>query len=111
MTTEQETYFEVRRLQFDKKLCGILGSDHVYFQPPESIQLKYPCIIYQRNNVDIEFANNRTYNSRIQYLVTIIDEDPDSIIIDKLMKNFSMCNFSRHYVADNLNHDMFVIYY
>ena len=37
-----------RRLQLHEELCSVLGSRNVYFQPPETIKLTYPCIIYSK---------------------------------------------------------------
>lgn len=99
-----------RRLELHEKLCDILGSRNVYFQPPESIRMKYPAIIYSRSNINAIFANNKPYQGKRQYEVIIIDEDPDSEIIDK-MYDLESVKFSRHYVSDNLNHDVFVIYF
>lgn len=89
---------------------GILGSNHVYFQPPASVQLMYPCIIYKRTRNDARFADNMPYSIIRQYTVTIIDRNPDSDIPDKIAE-LSMCTMDRTYTADNLNHYVFNIYY
>ena len=76
-----------------KILHEILGSDYVYFDPPESQRIHYPCIIYQRSSGDTDFANNVS-----------------SRIMDKLAK-LPMCTYDRHYTSDNLHHDIFNLYY
>ena len=99
-----------RRLELQTILENILGSDHVYFQPPKNVEMDYPCIKYSLAFLKTEFANDNPYNHRVQYIVTVIDKDPDSIIPLKLAM-LPTCMFDRHYVADNLNHDVFNIYY
>ena len=85
-------------------------SDNVYFQPPTNIELKYPCIIYKRNDADTKFADDKPYNYTKRYTVTVIDRDPDSEIPDKVAA-MPMTLFNRFYTADNLNHDVFNVYF
>lgn len=98
------------RLELHELLCETLGSRQVYFQPPSSIKMKYPAIIYSRSRIGNEFANDSVYNQTYQYSITVIDEDPDSEIVERVSK-LPMCSFDRHYTSDNLNHDTFTIYY
>lgn len=98
------------RLELHAILEDILGSSNVYFQPPESTKIQYPAIVYNVDNVFDFFADNRKYIYERGYMVTYIDWDPDSEVLAKLL-NLPMCSFVRHYEADNLNHDIFLIYY
>lgn len=98
------------RLELHDVLTSILGSKFVYFQPPESVKLTYPCIIYELNNVDIKHANNKPYISTKGYSVTVIDKDPDSFIPD-MIRSLALCSFDRYYTADNLNHWVFTLFY
>lgn len=100
-----------RRLQLHEELCSILGSRHAYFQPPESVKLSYPCIIYGRNNADTKHADNVPYLYRKQYELTIITKDPDDPLVDAVATHFQSIRFNRHYTADNLNHDVFLLYW
>lgn len=100
-----------RRLKLHEELCNILGSRNVYFQPPETVKMKYPCIVYSRTDGDTTFANDMPYTFERRYNVTIIDLDPDSEIIEKMAHAFQKCIYDRHFTADNLNHDIFKIYY
>lgn len=98
------------RLMLHEELVNILGSRNVYFQPPESIKLVYPCIVYNRKDITNNFANNDVYGQNIAYQVTVIDNDPDSEIVKRISK-FPKTKFSNHFTSDNLNHDVFTIYY
>lgn len=97
------------RLSLQTTLENILGSRNVYFQPPESVSIKYPAIVYTRYDLNIKFANNNQYMFKKAYQITVIDENPDSIIVDKVSE-LALCDFARHFVSDNLNHDVFIIY-
>lgn len=98
------------RLALQAKLEEVLGSENVYFQPPSSVKMKYDAIVYSRKNIENVFANNGVYNQYECYEVVVIYRDPDSDIPIKISK-LPMCRFDRHYEIDNLNHDVFTIYY
>ena len=100
------------RLDLHEELCNVLGSRNVYFQPPESKQLKYDCIIYSKNNVLSRYANNNNnYMSKDRYELTIIYKDPDCDIPKRITDFFKYCRQDRHFVVDNLYHETFTLYY
>ena len=99
-----------KRLELHELLCEILGSRNVYFQPPESVKMKYPAIRYKRNRIDNTFADNEVYRQALSYEITTMDSDPDSEIPLKVSR-LPMCRHDRGYCADNLNHEVFVLYY
>lgn len=98
------------RLELQTLLEEILGSRNVYFQPPASIRMNYPAIVYSRSDIVNTHANNAVYAQTKAYEVVVIDFDPESQIVDKVSK-LPMCMFDRHYTVDNLNHDVFVLYF
>ena len=98
------------RLDLHAKLVDLLGSNNVYFQPPENLKMVYPCIVYRRNRIETEFADNNPYFQMKRYSVMVIDRNPDSDIPDKIGQ-LPMSLFDRHYVADNLNHDVYNLYF
>lgn len=85
-------------------------SDNVYFQPDSNVKMKYPAIVYKRDNQRQEHANNLQYRNTLRYLVQIIDRSPDSPIIPRVSR-LPMTAFSSHYKVDGLNHDNYVIYF
>jgi hypothetical protein len=104
-----------QRLELHSILQSIIGvrSDgkaNVYFQPPATVNLNYPCIMYRLNDIDTSFANDNPYVFDKKYQITVIDPDPDSLIPDKISR-LSKCVFDRHFTADNLNHYVFNIYF
>lgn len=99
-----------RRIQLHKTLTDILGSNQVYFQPPSTIKMTYPCIVYSLSNIDSRFADNIPYFHKRRYSVTVIDRDPDSVIRDK-MTYLPNCAYERGFTSDNLYHYVFNITY
>lgn len=97
------------RIELQEKLEELLGSENVYFQPPETLKMKYPCIVYKRNGGDSDYADDYPYSYRFRYSVTVIDRNPDSLIPGKIA-SLPMCRIDRHFTADNLNHDVFILY-
>ena len=91
------------RLSLHNKLVQILGSSNVYFQPPASVLLKYPCIIYKLDDVEKIYANDRRYLGTKMYLITIVDKNPDSSIPDKIL-DLPYSSFEDYMTIDNLNH-------
>jgi hypothetical protein len=95
----------------------------VYFQPPASKEMIYDCIVYERSRIEPTFADNQPY-ARIEptfadnqpyalhdrYQVTVIYRNPDSEIPSKIAL-LPMCSHERHYTKENLNHDVFNLYF
>jgi hypothetical protein len=99
-----------QRLELQAILTGILETDNVYFQPPPTIKMDYPCIVYSRDYELTEFADDIPYKQRKRYQVTVIDPNPDSSIPDKVAA-LPLCVYDRFYTADNLNHDVYKLFF
>lgn len=82
---------------------------HVYYQPPASVKLSYPCVVYKLEDMPIIHADNLPYHHDHSYLLTVIDRDPESVVREK-MAELPTCKFVRFFVADNLNHYVFRVY-
>ena len=98
------------RLQLHILLEKLLGSKNVYFQPPASVKMSYPAIRYSRKNIENISADDAVYLQNSCYELIVIDKNPDSELVEKISK-LPYCRFDRHYTKDNLNHDVFTIYY
>lgn len=72
--------------------------------------MQYPAIVYSRDDIATDFADNVPYRISNRYEVIYIDRDPDSEI-PKQISSLPMCKFNRHYVVDGLNHDAFTLYF
>lgn len=99
-----------KRLLLQDLLENLLGSSNVYFQPPPNVQMAYPCIVYNRDYGDTEFASNAPYVHTTRYQVTVIDKNPDNATQEKVAM-LPMCLRNRFFTKDNLNHDVFTLYF
>lgn len=104
---------EINRLKLQKILEDVMVNNgkpkNVYFQPPESLKMSYPCIVYHRQYITKIPADNMKYLADRQYRVIYIDRNPISEVIDCLLE-LPCCRYISHSVVDNLNQDAFEIY-
>lgn len=98
------------RLELQALLVDALGSSHVYFQPPPTIKMVYPCIIYHRDYATTKHADNKPYGYQKRYLVVVVDQNPDSVIPEKVAA-LPKCIYDRSYTTDNLNHDAYRLFF
>lgn len=98
------------RLDLQSILEEMLESRNVYYQPPESTKMQYDAIKYSKKNILSRYANNAAYSMMDCYELIVIARRPDHPVIKKLL-TLPYCSFDRHYVADNLNHDVLTIYF
>lgn len=99
------------RLELQTRLESLLGSRNVYFQPPSSVTISYPCIIYTIGNGVAKRANNSLYNYINNYQITVIYKQPKIEIIEKVLSTFQMSKLDKTYISDNLYHYIFTIYF
>lgn len=98
------------RLELREILKQEIGLEQLYFQPPSSVQMKYPCVVYKHNNFYIRHSDNYPYIGYKAYQIIIIDKDPDSVYQDRPLR-IPMCRFDRHYTSDNLHHWVYTLYF
>lgn len=99
-----------RREDLQDLLETLLESKNVYFQPPSNLKMQYPAIVYQRDVADTIFANNSPYRRTMMYQVTVIDRNPDSKVPEKVAA-LPMCYHSAFFAVNDLNHDVFRLYF
>lgn len=99
-----------RRLKLQIKLEELLGNRNVYYQPPESIKMEYPAIRYSKKDISSRYADNAKYSKQTCYELIVISKKADLPVIDKLLE-LPYCSYDRNYKADNLEHDVFTLYY
>lgn len=100
-----------KRIKLHEKLCDILGSRNCYFSPPSNIRMCYPCFVYEEDSRTVRHADNRRYFNKKRYSLTVIDENPDSSIPDKLFESdFLYLRHDRTYVVDGMYHFVYTLY-
>jgi len=64
----------------------------------------------RRDVTDTRFADNGPYKHHKRYQVTVIDRNPDSVIPDRVAE-LPLCTHIQFFTADNLNHDVFSLFF
>lgn len=98
------------RLDLQTFLESLLGSRNVYFQPPASIRMKYPAIVYSISDIEDKPADDLKYVQHTAYKITVIDEDPDSEV-SKSISKLPLSSFDTFFTMENLNHFVYTLYY
>lgn len=99
------------RLDFQTLLEETSGlADDTWFQAPGKEGLRYPCLIYSLDDEKAQFADNHPYNRRQRYQITVIDRDPDTLIPGKIA-DLPLTSFQRAFVAGNLHHFIYTMYF
>lgn len=100
------------RMDLKTRLEELLKNDGItlYFQPPANMKMKYPCIVYEVSDVEINFANDSSYVNYVSYQLMLITKSPDEQITAKLLKNVPFIRFDRTYISNNLYHYVFACY-
>lgn len=98
------------RVELDRILRSTLGSSNVYFDPPESFKLRYPCIVYSLAGHSEVFADDSQYYGMKRYTLDYITQDADDPMADTL-DELRYCRLNRPYTADGLFHFAYEIYF
>lgn len=99
------------RLELHQELVDILGSNDVFYNPPASMFLRYPCIVYSAPKPDVMHADNVKYRFLFQYEIIYIspNTEPDDSVAMKLLE-LPYTRLVNRYTADNLMHTKIEIY-
>ena len=90
-------------------LENIEGVKKVYFDPPVTTNMEYPCIRFSLNTRNKLNANDRPYIKGESYIITFITRDVVSgtKVLDQL-EDLQYIEFSRPYVTDGLHHYVYI---
>ena len=98
------------RLDLQTFLEELLESKNVYFQPPESVKMKYPAIVYALDDIENVHADNGVYSSHRHFTVTVNDSDTVRELVGNV-DSIHTRRFERYYASENLNHWNFSLYF
>lgn len=100
-----------RRLVLDQILKKLIGPDvSLYFQPPDSIKMTYPCLRYEWDSADTQFADDNPYIVKKCYRLMAITRNPDDTLPEKIL-TLPSAIMERHYTEKNLHHYVFNLYF
>lgn len=98
------------RVELQKVFEKLLGSRNVYYDPTNNTNMKYDAIRYSKSNPNVAYASDIKYKTMNCYEVIVISRLPDNPVIGKLLE-LPYSSWERHYVADNMHHDVLIIFH
>lgn len=98
-----------RRLELHSALLPFCPN--VYFQPPSSVKMVYPCIVYAKVSKLKLYGSDVAHVTKQEYRLTIMDTNPDSTIPEQIEDAFEYCNEYQRMTVSNLNHIFLSLYY
>lgn len=99
------------RLDLQQDLENFWGNRNVYFQPPESKEIKYDAIVYSFDNSFVAKADNSVYRYMNRYKVSMITKSHREDLVEKFLKRFRYSSFITTFVSENLYHYIIYLYY
>jgi hypothetical protein len=96
------------RLTLQGKLEEILGSRNVYYNPPESQKMNFPCIVYSLSFIQDIHADNMNYLDYTTYKITVISKNPDHSACKKIHQ-LPMTKFSTRFVKNGFYHEVYIL--
>lgn len=98
------------RIDLHHMLVDMLGSDNVFFDPPEKFKLQYPCIVYSLEGFSDISADNIAYRRMRRYNLTYITPIPEDPFADELA-DLRYCTLNRPFISSDLYHWSYTLFY
>lgn len=98
------------RVELHHKLVSMLGSNNVYFDPPENFKLQYPCIVYYLEGLADSSADNQVYRRMRRYSLTYITPIAEDPFAEELA-DIRYCTLNRPYTVSDLYHWAYTLFY
>lgn len=90
-------------------LSKIVGHDRVYFQPPESIKMAYPAVVFHLSDLAATRGSNTVFSMRDRYTVTVMDKQPFPEYLYDLQR-VPYTSLDTTYRVNGLNHFVYTMY-
>lgn len=87
-----------------------LGIPHVYFNPPESVRLEYPCARFKRSGTYTKNADNRKHAIFDRYDLVYITYDGDDPMVHTILNGFKHIRHASTVSKDGMWNENFVFY-
>lgn len=97
------------RLDFQRELRK--HAAYAYYMRPQNNKLVYPCFVYRNIAPRQVKADNRNYLTIPGYEVLYISDTENEGMIEEMTSAFGYCTAGAPYIADDLFHYPFTIYY
>ena len=94
------------RLDLDAKLKAVTQKHgmKLYYQPPASLKITYPCVVYEGTGTRSVRADNGHYILFRRYNITFITKKEDPGFIKEILGSINYGSIDREFISDNLYH-------
>lgn len=99
---------EKTRLTLHQAFVDALGSSNVYYNPPETLKMEFPAIVYKLDYIEQIHADNKKYIDWTTYKVIVVSSRPDHPVIKKIL-NWEMTRFSTSYTRNGFYHSVIIL--
>lgn len=102
----------VKRQRLRAKLLAALENDNLYYDPPESVKMNYPAIVYRLHDNGVQHADGKPYIQADIYECTVIGKNDDELADcrDRIENTVDTYSYVRSFERDNLHHHVYRIY-
>lgn len=97
------------RKTLHQNLINVLGTNQVFYEPPETVRMSYPSIVYSKGRINSMYAENKRYRNYTSYTIIVISKTPDLDVVNKIL-DWEYASYNRGYKADNLYHEVINVY-
>ena len=101
--------FKEARLKIGAKLQTYCPN--VYYRSPESCKMIFPAIRYEVARLPVDHADNGPYRRSTIFTITVIEQDPDMPIAERIRATMSCCRHDRTYRTGGMVHNVFTVYF
>lgn len=98
------------REELQISLKAIEGINAAYFVPDDPQNMKYPCIVYDLDDIDTKFASDTIYRMKRKYKLTIISADKDHLLAEAVITKYN-ASWVTSFTSNNLYHQILDIYF
>ena len=99
---------EKTRLTLHQALIDVLGSRNVYYNPPETLKMEFPAIVYKLDFIEPIHADNKNYLDWTTYKIFVVSSKPDHPAIRKIL-NMEMTRYSTSYTREGFYHTVIIL--
>ena len=96
--------------ELQELLSGFPGVTEAYFQKPGNLTLVPEYIVYEIDDENVKYADNGIFAFWNRYTVTLVTRDQDSPT-KELIRGLPFASFNRRFIAGQLYHFVYNLYF
>lgn len=99
------------RLSLHETLVSLVDDKtKVYFQPEENIRMTYPCIVYNEDGSNINYADNKSFDIRRRYNIIYMTKKPDPETLISQILSLKGASYDSSFISEGVYHYYFTVF-